>query len=491
MLVGAAIAHDADGADGEDGGEGLGGGAVEIFGDDFFEEDFVGLAEDGEFFGGDFADAADGEAGAGEGVAPDDVFGEAEEEAEFADFVFEEVAEGFDEVEAEFSGEAADVVVELDVGSGAGVAMAGFDDVGIEGALGEEFCVGDGEGFAFEDVDEDFADDFAFLLRVGDVGEGFEEVIGGVDDAEIDFEVIAESGFDGLAFVFSEEAVVDEDAGELGADGFVEECGEDGGIDATGEAADDVGGADLLADGIDGGVYEVAHFPGAIGVADAVEEVFEDLRAVGGVGDFGVELDADEGFGFVGGGGEGAGGGGGEGDEVCGELVDLIAVGHPDGGVLRDAVEEVAVEGGLELEFDAAVFAGGGGGDASAEDVGEHLHAVADAEDGEVHVKDGGVALGCAGFVDGGGAAREDDADGVEGAEFGDGDVGAYEDGVDAGFADAAGDELDVLAAEIEDGNSLTVGDNGFHAAIIPERRKSQNGGGGRMAGRANRAGLD
>ena len=115
MLVGAAVAHHADGADGEDGGEGLGGGAVKVFGDDFFEKNFVGLAEEVEFFFGDFADAADGEAGAGEGVTPDDVFGEAEEEAHFADFVFEEIAEGFDELEAELFGEAADVVVEFDV----------------------------------------------------------------------------------------------------------------------------------------------------------------------------------------------------------------------------------------------------------------------------------------------------------------------------------------------------------------------------------------
>ena len=138
--VGAAVAHDADGADGEDGGEGLGGGAVEAFGDDFFEEDFVGVAEDGEFVFGDFADAADGEAGAGEGVAPDDVFGETEEEAELADFVFEEVAEGFDEFEAELFGETADVVVEFDVGGGfSGCdSVAGFDDVGVESALGEE-----------------------------------------------------------------------------------------------------------------------------------------------------------------------------------------------------------------------------------------------------------------------------------------------------------------------------------------------------------------
>ena len=92
----------------------------------------------------------------------DDVFGESEEGAELADFVFEEVAEGFDEFEAELFGETADVVVEFDVGGAApgfaaGDGVAGFDDVGVEGALGEEglsifdfrFSIFDLGGFSF------------------------------------------------------------------------------------------------------------------------------------------------------------------------------------------------------------------------------------------------------------------------------------------------------------------------------------------------------
>ncbi len=70
-----------------------------------------------------------------------------------------------------------------------------------------------GFGFGFEDVDEGFADDFAFLLGVGDASECGEEEVGGIDDAEVDFEMVAEGAFDGFAFVFSEQAVVDEDAG--------------------------------------------------------------------------------------------------------------------------------------------------------------------------------------------------------------------------------------------------------------------------------------
>ncbi len=218
--------------------------------------------------------------------------------------------------------------------------------------------------------------------------------------------MVAEGGFDGLAFVFSEEAVVDEDAFELLADGFVEECGEDGGIDATGETADDGVApprADLFADGVDGVVDDVGHLPGAVGFADAVEEVFDDLRAVGGVGDFWVELDGVEGLGGVAHGGHGAGGGGGEGEEGGAEVFDLIAVGHPDGGFGGDADHEVR---GVrrEVQFCAAVFAGGGGFDVAAEELCGDLHAVADAEDGDAELEDAGVALGGVFFVDGGGA---------------------------------------------------------------------------------------
>ena len=118
VLIAAAVAHHADGFHRENGGEGLGGAAIEVLGNDFFEEDFVGIPQNGEAVFGDFAEAADGEAGAGEGVSPDDFLGQAELQAELADFVFEQVAQRLDEVEAELGRETADVVVKFNVGGG-------------------------------------------------------------------------------------------------------------------------------------------------------------------------------------------------------------------------------------------------------------------------------------------------------------------------------------------------------------------------------------
>ena len=51
-----------------------------------------------------------------------------------------------------------------------------------------------------------------------------------------------------LDLAFAQQAVVDEHAGELVADGLVDEGGGDCGVDTAGQAADHFGVADLLAD---------------------------------------------------------------------------------------------------------------------------------------------------------------------------------------------------------------------------------------------------
>ena len=135
------------------------------------DDDRVGFAQRVELVAGDFAEAADGEAGAGERVPPDDFFRQAELQAELADFVFEQVAQRLDEVEAELGGQAADVVVELDrVGRAVGRGAA-FDHVGVERALGQELGVFDFAGLGGEAFDERVADDAAFFLRIGNAGE--------------------------------------------------------------------------------------------------------------------------------------------------------------------------------------------------------------------------------------------------------------------------------------------------------------------------------
>ena len=98
--------------------------------------DRVGLAQDVEPLAGDLADDPDAEAGAGERVPADDLRRQAELLADLADLVLEQRAQRLDQLELEVVGQAADVVVGLDV-RGAGAA-AGLDDVRVERALDEE-----------------------------------------------------------------------------------------------------------------------------------------------------------------------------------------------------------------------------------------------------------------------------------------------------------------------------------------------------------------
>ncbi len=137
MAVGPAIALDADGADvGEEDDGALPDLGVEAGLGQLLAGDRVGTAEDRETVLGDLADDADAQSRSGERLAGDDRLGHAELAADRAHLVLEQGAQGFDELELDVLGQTADVVVALDVRRSR--TAAGFDDVGVEGALDEE-----------------------------------------------------------------------------------------------------------------------------------------------------------------------------------------------------------------------------------------------------------------------------------------------------------------------------------------------------------------
>ena len=142
-LEGPRIAHNADGLHRDEHRQGLGDFSVQSCGLYFVDDYFVGGAEDFEPFGRNLADDSHRQAGPWKRVPPDDVLRQAEVFAYASHLVFEQVAQRLDKLEAELLGQAADVVVQLDVCRRVAVFRAGLDDVGIERALGEEFCVGD------------------------------------------------------------------------------------------------------------------------------------------------------------------------------------------------------------------------------------------------------------------------------------------------------------------------------------------------------------
>src|SRR5665213_1591498 len=112
--VGALVAHDADRFDGEQHGKALPDLAIQAGALDFGHTNFIRLLQNCDALRRDFAEDADGEPRAGEGLALEDFFVHFEVAADAADFVLEEVAERLDEFELHVRGQAADVVVALD-----------------------------------------------------------------------------------------------------------------------------------------------------------------------------------------------------------------------------------------------------------------------------------------------------------------------------------------------------------------------------------------
>ena len=461
VVIGASVAHDAHGTGvGEDSKI-----LVQVFVlaglGDLVPEDEVGIPEQIGLLFGDLADDTDGQAGAGEGLAGYQVLGQTQLPAQLPDLVLEQQAQGLDDLlEVHVVGQAAHVVVALDDG---GVAGARLDHVGVDGALGQEVHGADLLGLLLKDPDELLADDLPLALRLRDPGQLAQEQVLGVGPDEVDVPLF-EGGLHLVALVQAHEAVVHEHAGQLTAHGLGHQGRRHGGVHAAGQGQQDLAVPDLLPDLADGGLLVVAHGPVALGAADFIQEVADHVGAVLRVVDLRVVLDTVEAPALVADGHVGAGAGVGHQGEALRHLLHVVAVAHPGDTLGGQALKEFA--GGVEIRLGLAVLPGGvvlGLGDPAAQVVGHQLAAVADAQDGHAPGEDGRVHLGGLGIIHAVGAASEDDADGVHGADLLQRSGVGLHLAVDAALPDPAGDELIVLSAEVQHDDSLVrQGDSSF-----------------------------
>ena len=166
------------------------------------------------------------------------------------------------------------------------------------------------------------------------------------------------------------------------------------------------------------------------------------------MGDFGVKLQPEDGQRLVADGGERAGGGAGQRHELVRDPVDLVAVAHPDLGAGRYAREQRV--GIHDLAIRPPVLPGRGPADAAAKRVARQLHAVADAEHRNAEAEERRIAPRRAFVVHARRAPGEDDAPRSQFADPRRRDVVADDLAVDVLLADAAGDQLGVLRAEVE-----------------------------------------
>ncbi len=153
-----------------------------------------------------------------------------------------------------------DVVVGLDGGRRPLEGNA-FNDVRVQGPLGQVFDPAQLFGFRRKDADKFVADAAALLLRVGDPFQFIQEVHGGVHVNQVQVMVLPKQVKDFLGFAFAQQAVVHEDAGQAVADGPVHQYRGDRGIHPAGQGADHLAVAHLLPDVLGGGLDEGGHGP--------------------------------------------------------------------------------------------------------------------------------------------------------------------------------------------------------------------------------------
>src|SRR5438067_119563 len=236
--IGAVISHDANALQWCQDGEGLSQFAVDAGAADLFDDNGVGGTQGCQALLVNCPDDANCQPGARKGMAPHPFFGQAESRSYLAYLVFEENAQWFNQLQGHVFGQATYVMVCLDArGCGRGIVAGALDHVGVEGALRQE---GDGSALFFQaaslflkDADELFTDDPAFLLRVDDIGKPGQEPLTRIDHDKRDMQVNAEGIDDLISFARAQAAGIDEDTGQLVANGLVYQQGCDSRIYAA------------------------------------------------------------------------------------------------------------------------------------------------------------------------------------------------------------------------------------------------------------------
>src|SRR5690242_8595996 len=141
------------------------------------------------------------------------------------------------------------------------------------------------------------------------------------------------------------------------------------------------------------------------------------------------------------------------GAETGRNLTNMVSVAVPNAQGFRDAGKEMRPRGGRVspyLKLRAAIFAALRPFHLAAERVGDPLHSVADSKDRQVHREDTRIAFWRIRIIDRAGTARKNQAGRFEFADLVKGGGTGENRGEHLLLADTAGNQLRILAAEIQ-----------------------------------------
>ncbi len=323
------IAHNANRANRQEHGERLAHFIVQVSFVQLFNEDRVRTTQQVAVLFLHFAQHAHTQTRPRERMTVKHVVRQTQLQADLTYFVFEQLAQRFNQPHLHLFRQAAHVVVRFDDVCFTGCGSRGFNHVRVDGALRQPLDVFQLQRFFVEHFHEDAADDFTFRFRIVLAFQRVQEALLAFHVNDVQTEVVTEHVHDLLSFVQTQQAVVHEDAGQVFADGAVQQhCG-DGGVHAAGEAEDHFVIANLLADTLNGVVDDFCRGPQGFTLADVTHEALQHAHPLTGVGYFRVELYAVEAFFFVRHDRERAAFGAGNGDEVRRDSGNFVAVAHP------------------------------------------------------------------------------------------------------------------------------------------------------------------
>ncbi len=175
---------------------------------------------------------------------------------------------------------------------------------GIDRALRQPLDVLEFRRFLVEHLDEHPADDFALLLRIRFAGQRREESLLGIDANDLDAHVLGKGRHDLIALAQAQQSVIDEYAGQLCADGLVQQRGHHRRIDAARQTQQHPVAADLRTNPRHAVLDDIAGGPARRAAGDLANEAPQDLAALQSVRDLGMKLQAVQAPRLVGHGGE-------------------------------------------------------------------------------------------------------------------------------------------------------------------------------------------
>src|SRR5581483_2830749 len=216
--------------------------------------------------------------------------GEAQFQAQLANLVLEQTLERLNQFEPHFFWQSPNVMMALDHGRRVAGDGHGFDYVGIQGALRQKSGLAGAFGGCLEYFNEGGANDFAFAFRLGHTFEAPQEQARGLLVLKLHAKVAPKDLPHDRGFPAAQQAIIDENTGQLLADGLVQQRRRHARINTAAEPENDPLRPNLGPDIFHRLIDVTVHRPVFATAADVMDKIGENLFAVRRMDHLGMEL---------------------------------------------------------------------------------------------------------------------------------------------------------------------------------------------------------